>query len=165
MKKEELVQLIRNEVVSCVKQELPKIIRPMVQEAVAGALASIIAEGIVKGAPQNPIGSSNTTIREGEQPKNRLKRPAQSIPEDASAQKRILRERFQSAINVPEEKPYEGNFDILTETARDMQREGWSPGQSFEPATPSVLDDFDADAVADIARNYSNIMDKLNLKK
>lgn len=159
MNKSDLQKLIRAEVVSVVRSELPKIVKPLVQEAVAGALANLIAEGIVKGAPKQVVQPNKVPLR-----------PNVSVPEKKSfspMERRKLAEQIGYASPPRSEVQFSTNNsvidNILSETAMDM---------SGQQSTESVLDTIgslngviDQDAVDAITRDYSDLMAAMNKKR
>lgn len=158
MKKQELQELVRKEINSIVKLELKKMIKPLVQEAVAGALASILAEGIVKNSNSN-----NKILRPGIPQARTNTEVVKKTGLTASARRSMAEKMGYGHIEklTPSgiEKAPSSVQDILNEVA---ERSG--------DGTVSILDNIDeenvsSDAVNAITRNYSDVMDKLRLGK
>ena len=156
----EVTKVVKTEVTKIVKAELPKMVKPLVQEAVAGALASLLAEGIVKGppAPKTPILTPNIPqARPSNSPGGRQATKKGGLD---AATKRNLAEQLGygsiDTIGMPDAGYTRAGpvNDILTETARSM-----GPADSV----PSVLDavdqmDISPEAVDAITRDYSDLM-------
>lgn len=164
MTKADLQKLIRQEVTSVVRAELQKIVKPLVQEAVAGALGNLLAEGIVKGpqTPQKPrVLTPNVPQARGQaSPGGRQAAPARGL--DAMTRRRMAAELGYGQIDrvgVPDMGTGVVG-DILAETAMEMST-GVMP-------TDSVLDAADAlDAIAPevvdaLSRDYSELMAAMN---
>lgn len=159
MTKADLQKLIRQEVTSVVRSELQKIVKPLVQEAVAGALGGLLAEGIVNGA-QNP---QNRQILTPNVPQARVqaspggRQAASGRNIDPSVRRRMAEQLGYGQID----RVGSPVGDILTETAMEMA------GHSG-PSVDSVLDAADdigavAPEVVDaITRDYSGLMAAMN---
>lgn len=173
MKASELQTIIRNEVTKAVKTEvtkivraeLPQMVKPLVQEAVAGALASLLAEGIVNGPPVpklkvlTPDIPQARPVRSSGGPTERKKSGLDPVAKRSLAEKmgygsmdRIgtSADQFVSTGNM--------TADILNETAMQM---------GGESSIPSVLDavdqmDVSPEAVDALTRNYSELMQAMN---
>jgi hypothetical protein len=149
MKKSELEEMIRIEALNIIKRELPKIIKPMVQEAVAGALGAILAEGIVKGPQQSKSIVNNSSTAKAIQP--------------ASFNRRSLANQYESMLD-DKFNPNDPVGSILSETAHQMARP--------ESATPSVLDAVSeleggpADEMANVmTRDYSELVRAMDKRR
>lgn len=165
MKSSELHAIIKNEVIKAVKAELPKMVKPLVQEAVAGALASLLAEGIVKGPPPQP----KNTILTPDIPQARRSNPsdgrqaAKSGGLGAAARRNLAEQLGYGTIDTIglSKTEFSGNGpvnDILNETAMSMR-----PAE----ATTSILDSIDEmdvspEAVDALTKNYSELMTAMN---
>lgn len=160
MTKSELQKLIRQEVVGIVKSELPKLVKPLVQEAVAGALANLLAEGIVKGPPTSP------KILSPAVPRSRAinNRPDKTAGQLDPVARRSLASKLGydniDPIGVPNST---GNLtqDILAETAYDMSSGGVHV-ESILDAAGSLEGVVDPEAVDAITRDYSELMAAMN---
>jgi hypothetical protein len=168
MTKSDLQKLIRQEVTSVVRSELQKIVKPLVQEAVAGALGGLLAEGIVKGPPapqKREILTPNVPqARSQASPGGRQAASGRNI--DPSVRRRMAEQLGYGQIDrVSAPRGFMGDGvvgDILTETAMEMA------GHSG-PHVDSVLDAADSldgavapEVVDAITRDYSGLMAAMN---
>lgn len=168
MTKADLQKLIRHEVTNVVKVELQRMVKPLVQEAVAGALAGLLAEGIVKGAPQKTPKILTPDVPISVQPRGagpRQTAPGRTL--DSGTRRRMAAQMgYGSMDRIGTEMG--GNFQtgdvlngILEQTASEMN------GHSG-PMVESILDDPDAletispESVDIITRDYSQIMNAMN---
>lgn len=165
MTKQEFQRMIAEEVQRQLKIVVPKMVKPLVQEAVAGALASLLAEGITR-SPE-PVRSQSPT-NPSSRPINRPgARPATPAPRSAAlseAAKRSLASKMgYGSIDRIGEPMFTGSggvSDILNETAMSMGGEGFD--------TPSILDAVTEaesvttpDVVEAISRDYSVLMNRM----
>jgi len=164
MTKADLQKLIRQEVTSVVRAELQKIVKPLVQEAVAGALGNLLAEGIVKGAPapQKPrVLTPNIPSARGQaSPGGRQAAPAGGL--DGSTRRRLAAQLGYGQIDrvgVPEMGTGIVG-DILAETAMEMAG-GTVPTDSVLDAADE-LDAIAPEVVDAITRDYSGLMAAMN---
>lgn len=164
MTKSDLQKLIRNEVTAVVKSELQRMVKPLVQEAVAGALAGLLAEGIVKGVPTptkaRVLAPNVPQARAQTAPGTRPAASGRAL--DSSTRQRLARQMGYGNIESVGTHMGEGVVgDILAETAMEMA------GHSG-PMVDSVLDNADdigavAPEVVDaITRDYSGLMAAMN---
>jgi hypothetical protein len=165
MKKSEFDALIQAEVAKQLKAVIPKMVKPLVQEAVAGALASLLAEGITKGPPVTAPKLSNVLtpdIPQARQPAPR--KVAARTDENVEAVRERLRSRIRSVQEMPDSigldaTQFGGGIvgGILAETASAMAN---------GPDVESVLDygdelPVDGETVNAITRDYSALMKRM----
>lgn len=164
MNKKELQELIRLEVQNVVKLELRKMVKPLVQEAVAGALANLIAEGIVKGAPDNSSKILRPNVPQVKINKPEPRRAQAKTNLDETARRKLAAKMGYSQIDrIGSQSSSTGDMvtDILAETAAQMEEDG---GYNV----PSVLDNVEEissvvlpDAVEAITKDYSALMQRM----
>jgi hypothetical protein len=161
MNKKEFQEMIQKEVISIVRTELPKMIRPMVQEAVAGALANLLAEGIVKGPPKmaRPDVPQARTI---------AAQPNRSSL-DEGARRRLMSQYMEpmDQIGAPERPAFTSDSlvnNILSETALQMQEDGGYNVPSVLDS-PAALAEISPEMVGAISRDYSEFLKKIDEKK
>ena len=156
----EVTKVVKTEVTKIVKAELPKMVKPLVQEAVAGALASLLAEGLVKGPPVPKPTILTPNIPQARPNNSSGGRQATKRGGLDSAAKRNLAEQLGygsiDTIGLPETGFSKNSMvnDILTETAMTSR-----PIDDI----PSVLDavdemDVSPEAVEALTRDYSDLM-------
>lgn len=141
MNKSELQSLIQTEVIKCVRSELPKMIKPLVQEAVAGALARIIAEGVIAGPPKPAPAQKSTTSTNGDVRKRiteNYSEPIASLKTGNSSVDNILSEMVMGGVRVPDDN---------------------------DAGFPSILDKISPDDISNISKDYSSMMDKMRLRR
>jgi hypothetical protein len=165
MTKSDLQNLIRQEVTTVVRSELQKIIKPLVQEAVAGALGGLLAEGIVKGPPARQVLTPNVPqARSQASPGGRQAASGRNL--DPNIRRRMAEQMGYGQIDrVSAPSGFMGDGvvgDILTETAMEM-------AGHIGPHVDSVLDAADAmdgavapEVVDAITRDYSGLMAAMN---
>jgi hypothetical protein len=165
MTKSDLQNLIRQEVTTVVRSELQKIIKPLVQEAVAGALGGLLAEGIVKGPPTRQVLTPNVPqARSQASPGGRQAASGRNL--DPNIRRRMAEQMGYGQIDrVSAPGGFMGDGvvgDILTETAMEM-------AGHIGPHVDSVLDAADAmdgavapEVVDAITRDYSGLMAAMN---
>jgi hypothetical protein len=162
MKKSEFETLIQVEVVKQIKIVIPKLVKPLVQEAVAGALASLLAEGITKGPP-----AKITPVLTPDVPQVRSK-PTRTVPIRTNENFEAERERIRARMRSVQESPDTIGADpsqfgggvvggILAETATAMAN---------GPEVESILDygdelPVDGETVNAITRDYSALMKRM----
>jgi hypothetical protein len=162
MKKSEFDTLIQTEVIKQLKIVIPKLVKPLVQEAVAGALASLLAEGITKGPP-----TKTSTVLTPNIPQAKFT-PSKKTPVRTDENVELVRDRLRSRMRSLQESPDAIDVDpsqfgggpvgnILAETASSMVN-----GAEVE----SVLDygdnlPVDVDTVNAITRDYSALMHRM----
>lgn len=170
MTKSDLQNLIRQEMSAVVRTELQKMLRPLVleavkplvKEAVAGALGSLLAEGIVNGTPlpkKSQILTPN--IPQARAPAGPGSRPAASGRTLDPSTRRRMAEQLgygePAAIGIDMGGGMVG--DILNETAMEMS------GRSSVDSILDAADDIGAvapEVVDAITRDYSGLMAAMN---
>lgn len=168
MTKSDLQKLIRQEVASVVRTELQRIVKPLVQEAVAGALGGLLGEGIARGVPvqKTPqILTPNVPGMRAQTTANGRQAPAGRTI-DPSVARRRMASKFESMMGSDMSQNDTARFmgtgvvgDILTETAREMSS-GTGHVDSILDAT-SELDTIAPEIVDVITRDYSGLMDSI----
>jgi hypothetical protein len=171
MTKDELRQLIAEEVNKQLKSIVQKSVKPLVQEAVAGALANLLAEGIVNGPPapaQAPrkVQTPNIPQARGNTVPERSRAGSGGIPAGA---RRALADKMGYGNIPPVGSSQNVSFghtpvaNILEQTAMEM-----GGGGNAYDNTPSVLDMTDSidsvttpDVVDAITRDYSALMNRM----
>ena len=161
MKKSELEALIQTEVAKQLKVVVPKLVKPLVQEAVAGALASLLAEGITRGAPV----AKKSSILTPDIPQTKpIKAPVARTNESVEADRERLRARMRAMQESPnaigvDASQFGGGVvgGILAETASSMVN---------GPEVESILDHgedlpVDGETVNAITRDYSALMKRM----
>jgi hypothetical protein len=159
MKKSEFDALIQSEVAKQLKSVIPKMVKPLVQEAVAGALASLLAEGIAKGPP-----AKMSSILRPDIPQTRsmpTKTVSKKTNENVEAERKRIRDRMRSIQESPsvigvDSSTFGGGLvgNILAETASSMVNNS---------EVESILDHsdelpIDSETVTAITRDYSALM-------
>lgn len=164
MTKSDLQKLIRQEVTSVVRSELPKMVKPLVQEAVAGALGNLLAEGIVKGVqtPSKPRVLAPDVPQARGQAGPGGRRATSPGGLDAMTRRRMAAELGYGQIDrvgVPETGMGVVN-DILAETAMEMAGGGVPTDSVLDAA--AELDAIAPEVVDALSRDYSELMAAMN---
>jgi hypothetical protein len=175
MKVSELQTLINNEVAKSVKTEvarvlkveLPKMVKPMVQEAVAGALANLLAEGIVNGPPAPKTRVLTPNIPQAKAPVKSGGQPVRQTPGLNDVAKRSLAEKMGYGAIDRIGTPADGfmstgdiTADILNETAMQMagSMDSGPPVTSILDVADNLGDAASPEAVEALTRDYSDLM-------
>jgi hypothetical protein len=163
----EVTKVVRAEVTKIVKAELPKMIKPMVQEAVAGALANLLAEGIVNGPPEPKTRVLTPNIPQAKGPNTSGGRQSRQATGLDSTAKRNLAEKMGygdiDRIGMPSNGfVTTGNIttDILNETAMEMG--GSNAVESVLDVAGDLGGAVSPEAVDALTRNYSELMKAMN---
>ncbi len=162
MTREELRQVIAEEVQKQLKSIVQKAVKPLVQEAVAGALAGLLAEGIVKGPP--PQGTRRVLTPDIPQARQdtapeRTRATATSLPASA---RRSLADKMGYGDIPPVGKGVFGNTpvaNILEQTAMELRSE--SAADSILDAADQIENITTPDVVDAITRDYSALMSRM----
>ena len=155
MNKSQFQKFIRQEIISIVREELPKIVGPLVKESVAGALANLIAEGIVKGPPA-PVKTAPKILT----PNIPIKKQKTGRLEDSARRQLIQKLGYGNVEQIGESEHGDLVQNILVETAMDMNGMGAS----------SVLDNIenaeivDSSVVNAVTRDYSELIRRMETR-
>lgn len=165
MKKDQFNQLIRDEVTKQLKIIVPKLVKPLVQEAVAGALSALLAEGIVKGTP-NKLNSKPVEILGPNIPQSKKSRDTNKFTDRTTLRKRFEQLQREPVQDDGTSSQFGGGLvgNILAETAMSMtNNDGVESILDYANELSNELP-VDPDTINAITRDYSALMDRLNKK-
>lgn len=178
MKRVELEEIIRQEIRKTAKVMIPKLIKPMVQEAVAGAMASLIAEGIVNNS-QKSVTNSNKPIRENSSTSissllNDKKQTPKNKGITTQEEHELARDKIRNKLRQVQNEviQYENESSGINEITTSKFGNGpigeiLSEMSVRGPSVPSVLDNISEETTSPevvnaITRDYSALMKRLN---
>lgn len=166
MTKDELRQIIAEEVQKQLKSIVQKSVKPLVQEAVAAALAGLLAEGIVNGATlpahqtnRHPLTPNIPQARGNTQPE-RNRAPSGGMP--ASARRALADKMGYGDVGSIGPGASFGNnpiANILEQTAVEMH--GSNNPDSILDAVDGIESVTTPDVVDAITRDYSALMNRM----
>ena len=159
MKKSEFEELIQAEVTRQLRVIVPKLVKPLVQEAVAGALASLLAEGITN-PPQQKNAAPNGVLRPNIVPPatKKYERTDENIESIRSNLRRRMAAEQPRFQKIGESADPVAN--ILAETAMEMQH-GAVHVDSILDSVEEIQQAIDPETVRAVTRDYSALMNRM----
>lgn len=164
MTKDELRQIITEEVQKQLKSIVQKSVKPLVQEAVAGALAALLAEGIINGGTpartNRDVLTPNIPQTRGNTTPERSRAPSGGIP--AATRRNLAAKMGYGDISPMGSNVSLGNTSvssILEQTAMEMH--STNSGESILDNADMIDSITTPDVVEAITKDYSALMNRM----